>query len=428
MPTPLTLAELDAALDAIGGFEPRPLIAIGVSGGPDSMALAILADRWARARGGVAWGLIVDHRLRPESAAEAETVGAWLAARGIAHAVLVWRDPKPATGIQEAARAARYRLLGEWCTEHGCLHLLTAHHSDDQVETYLIRRRAGSGVDGLAGMSAVRELRQLRLVRPLLGIPKARLIAFLEAEHQPYVQDPSNRNPAFERSRLRLEAPREDAATTLAAIRANAAGRIAREHELAALLARTVSLHPAGFAALDPQPIAAAGELGERALDRVASVIGGAVYPLRRERLARLRQALAAAPSRARTLGGCRFVPWRGRVLALREEARTAPPLSLMPGMSALWDRRFALTVPAKASGPVTVGPLGVTGVAALGRDLEADNPLPRFVFPVLPAIWDGEGLAAVPHLFWRRAAATCLPTLSFRPAVSLIESGFTVV
>jgi tRNA(Ile)-lysidine synthase len=131
-----------------------------VSGGPDSLALAILADRWARARGGEAWALIVDHGLRPESAAEAATVGGWLAARGIPHAVLPWPGEKPTTGIQEAARAARYRLLADWCAAHGCLHLLTAHHRDDQAETYLIRHRAGSFVDGLAGMSVVRELPQ----------------------------------------------------------------------------------------------------------------------------------------------------------------------------------------------------------------------------------------------------------------------------
>ena len=167
--------ELDAALTAIGGFEPRPLLAVAASGGPDSLALAILADRWARERGGVAWALVVDHRLRPESAAEARQVAGWLSARAIPHTVLVWDGDKPATGIQEAARSARYRLLAEWCAERGCLHLLTAHHRDDQVETFLIRRRAKSGVDGLAGMSAVRELPHLRLVRPLLGIPKTRL-------------------------------------------------------------------------------------------------------------------------------------------------------------------------------------------------------------------------------------------------------------
>src|ERR1700733_12280378 len=124
----LTTAELAAALAAIGGFEPHPLVAVAVSGGPDSMALAILVDRWARERGGEAWALTVDHRLRPESAAEAATVGSWFKARGIQHAVLVWDGDKPAAGIQEAARAARYRLLGGWCAARGCLHLLTAHH------------------------------------------------------------------------------------------------------------------------------------------------------------------------------------------------------------------------------------------------------------------------------------------------------------
>jgi tRNA(Ile)-lysidine synthase len=94
----LTTAELAAALASIGGFEPRPLVAVAVSGGPDSMALTLLADRWARERGGEAWALTVDHRLRPESAAEAVAVGSWLRARGIPHEVLVWECDKRAIG------------------------------------------------------------------------------------------------------------------------------------------------------------------------------------------------------------------------------------------------------------------------------------------------------------------------------------------
>src|SRR5205823_2951019 len=152
-------------------FEARPRLAVAVSGGPDSMALLLLADRWARQRGGEAWGLTVDHGLRPESAGEARIVAGWLAARGMAHEILVWSGDKPATGIQEAAREARYALLAGWCRAHGILHLLTAHHREDQAETYLIRRRAGSGVDGLAAMSAVRELPGCRIVRPLLSVP-----------------------------------------------------------------------------------------------------------------------------------------------------------------------------------------------------------------------------------------------------------------
>src|SRR3954447_7076777 len=168
------------------------------------MALMLLADRWAQACGGRAWGLTVDHGLRPESADEARTVGSWLGARAIPHDILLWVGPKPISGIQEAAREARYRLLTAWCRRRFCLHLLAAHHLEDQIETHLIRRGAGSGAEGLAGMSAVRELRGCRLVRPLLAVPRERLAALLASEGHPFLRDPSNLDPVFERARLRL--------------------------------------------------------------------------------------------------------------------------------------------------------------------------------------------------------------------------------
>src|SRR5947209_4190437 len=99
---PLTFDEFAAALDRIGGFERQPLVAVAVSGGPDSMALVLLADRWARERGGAVQALTVDHGLRPESTAEARQVAAWLGARGITHATLVWVGDKPGSGILEA--------------------------------------------------------------------------------------------------------------------------------------------------------------------------------------------------------------------------------------------------------------------------------------------------------------------------------------
>jgi tRNA(Ile)-lysidine synthase len=260
-------------------------------------------------------------------------------------------------------------------------------------------------------------------------VPRARLAALLDAERQPYLRDPSNRNPAFERARLRgrLNADAIDQAVEAAA--AYAAQRIGRERDLAALLACTVALHPAGFAVIEPQSIVAAGELGERALGRIASTIGGAPYPLRRQRLTRLREALAATPARARTLGGCRFVPWRSRVLVLRETARAAPPLCLGPGMSGLWDRRFRATMPPEAVASLSLSCLGSEGVAALGGHTIGDgNPLPRLVYPVLPALRDGEGLVAVPHLGYRRPQAGPLPELVFSSPAPLCGAGFTVV
>lgn len=431
--TALSDEEFAVALDGIGGFEARPVIAVAVSGGPDSMALALLADRWVRRCGGRAWALTVDHGLRPESADEVRMVADWLAARDIPHEILTWTGDKPKTGIQEAAREARYRLLAGWCRAHACLHLLTAHHREDQAETWLIRRRAGSGVDGLAGMSAVRELDGCRLVRPLIAVPRARLAALLEAERQPFLSDPSNKNPAFERSRLRL---REDVADKDAIDAAIAASqqcgrrRVEREKLLDRALAQNAALHPGGFGILDAAAIGALDpETAERVLARVAAVIGGARYPARRERVERLRAGLSAAPARARTLGGCRFVPWRGRLLVLRELAGTEPPVRLEPGESRLWDRRFAVSLPPKADSPFTLGSLGHFSAASLERrKLAAAGELPRLAYPVLPAFWDRDGLAAVPALGYRRAPELVLPALSFRPANPLTTAGFTVV
>jgi tRNA(Ile)-lysidine synthase len=434
---PVTPAEFGASLAAIGGFEARPLIAVAVSGGPDSMALMLLADCWARGQGGRAWGLTVDHGLRRDSADETRIVASWLAARAIPHDILRWAGPKPTSGIQEAAREARYRLLASWCREHGVLHLLTAHHLQDQIETHLIRRRAGSGIEGLAGMSGVRELEGCRLVRPMLAVPRERLAALLTAEGQPFLRDPSNLNPVFERARLRLDlvekspsplaVERVGVRGLAAEVRACARERIAREQALDRLIARAVWLHPAGFGVLDPTVLAAAGpETGTKLLSRVVLCLGGSRYPARAARLARLWAALAQEKRRTRTLGGCRFVPWRGRLLVLRELAAAEAPSALEPGGDLRWDRRFAVRLSPDAVGGLMLGYLGqyagVRPASGFGR------VLPPLVHSVLPAFWDAEGVASVPHLGYARPGMPVLPQLSFQPIRPLIPPSFTVV
>lgn len=432
---PVDDAEFAAALAGLARFEARPLVAVATSGGPDSLALTILADRWVRRRAGALCALSVDHRLRPESGAELRRLAEWLKARSIRHDILLWAGARPASGIEEAARTARYDLLTGWCRAQGILHLFLAHHREDQIETHLIRRRAGSGPDGLAGMPAIRELDGVRLVRPLLGFPKARLQALLAAEGQPWIADPSNRDPAFERARLRARPPSAaEEARLLAEIRALGEARRGREGERDRLLAERVALHPAGFAVLDRGLFAAPAGLAEAALAALVLTIGGGRYPPRRAGVARLRAMLAGEDGRGGTLGGCRFVPWRGRVLVLREGARVAAPLTLAPGTGGVWDRRFAVALPADAAGPVMISPLGSEGVAELNRRIgrlrlakDEAPPLPRLLFPVLPAARDAQGLLCVPHLGSRRAGAAA-PAVLFRPANPLTRAGFTVV
>jgi tRNA(Ile)-lysidine synthase len=429
---PLSLGEFAASLAALARFETAPFLAVAVSGGPDSLALAILADRWARKRAGEICALTVDHRLRAESGAEILHLKTWLSVRAIRHEVLVWSGEKPKTGIQEAARLARYRLLTDWCRKHGCLHLLTAHHREDQIETYLIRLRAHSGAGGLAAMSATRELGDCRLLRPLLGVSKNRLVAFLRAERQPFITDPSNLDPAFERSRYRGgDGTITGGADVLAEIHALGTMRAARQRDANALLSRYVSLHPAGFALLDPGVLSITSrELAERLVSTVATTIGGRFYPPRGKQIARLRDVLVADGPRGHTLGGCRFIRWRKRVLVTPELAGAAQPARLTPGETMFWDRRFKVVVPPSASGSLTIGYPGAAGIAQLREvalRLRRGCP-PRLLLPIFPVVRDEDGIAAVPHLGYRRERTGALPQVVFRPVNPLTQAGFAVV
>src|SRR5689334_9400205 len=190
-----------------------PVIALAVSGGPDSTALMLLAARWRdslKTKPKLV-AVTVDHGLRKESKDEAAAVARLARKLNVAHRTVRWNGRKPATGVQEKARAARYRLLGEAAQKAGAAHILTAHTLDDQAETVLIRMSRGSGLRGLAAMQRVSRLDAgappLQLVRPLLEVPKVRLIATCKAAKAAYADDPSNRDPRFARSRLRALMP-----------------------------------------------------------------------------------------------------------------------------------------------------------------------------------------------------------------------------
>jgi tRNA(Ile)-lysidine synthase len=186
------------------------VLVLAVSGGPDSTALLFLAARWRAAlkQGPKLLAVTVDHGLRPQSAGEARAVKRLARRLGVAHRTLRWVGGKPATGLQEAARDARYRLLAAAAKTAKADRVLTAHTRDDQAETVLIRMSRGSGLTGLSAMAHASPLpvgggEAIILVRPLLDIPKARLIATLEQAKIDFAQDPSNRDPRFTRARLR---------------------------------------------------------------------------------------------------------------------------------------------------------------------------------------------------------------------------------
>lgn len=177
-------------------------LAIAVSGGPDSMALAhALVTRCPDKNFHI---VSVNHGLRTEAVSEIEGVQKWCADfPHVAFQSLDWGGEKPETGVMEAARAARYALINEYCQQHGIETLFVAHHQDDQAETFWIRLSKGSGLDGLSGMASVSYQGELVIARPFLDIAKKDIITYCDAHNIPYVQDPSNENGRYLRPRLR---------------------------------------------------------------------------------------------------------------------------------------------------------------------------------------------------------------------------------
>ena len=191
-------ADLDTLID------PGTRFGIAVSGGPDSLALLLLAES---SRPGEFEAATVDHGLRPESAAEAKMVADLCEEMDVPHAILAieW-DLPPASAIQEQARAVRYGALAAWMHDRDIGALLTAHHLDDQAETLVMRLNRGSGVRGLAGMrrkSKVPGYPDLALLRPLLSWRRAELERICSEAGVEPVSDPSNLDDRFERVRIR---------------------------------------------------------------------------------------------------------------------------------------------------------------------------------------------------------------------------------
>jgi tRNA(Ile)-lysidine synthase len=190
-------------------WKAAPALLLAVSGGPDSIALMWLAARWRRAltRGPRLIVVTVDHGLRSEAAREAREVKRLAKALDLPHRTLRWTGVKPRTGLPAAARAARYRLLAQAARTSGATHILTAHTRDDQAETLLMRMLRGSGIAGLAAMARESEREGVLLARPLLDVPKSQLVATLSKAKIAYAEDPTNRDAAYTRPRLRALMP-----------------------------------------------------------------------------------------------------------------------------------------------------------------------------------------------------------------------------
>jgi tRNA(Ile)-lysidine synthase len=336
---PVTIAE---ARRFFAPLKAEPVMVIAVSGGPDSTALLWLASRWRaqRKHGPELVAVTVDHGLRAESKHEAEAVKRFAQGLGIAHRTLHWRGTKPKAGIQEAARLARYALIAGAARKAGARSVLTAHTLDDQAETVLIRLLRGSGPSGLQAMTeraSYPGAPDLSLVRPLLSVPKARLVATLRKAGIGFAEDPSNRDPRYTRARLRglfpalaAEGLTAERLATLARRlqRAEEALRVAVDEAAARVLIAPVNGSPGADGRIIFDREAFLGLPAEIALRLLGQAVTRAGYegPVELGKLEALFEALREAGGSAfrRTLAGAMVTCRGGQVVVESAPARRA--------------------------------------------------------------------------------------------------------
>ena len=358
-------ARVRERLDARLSPEATAPIAVALSGGGDSLALLLIAARWAQTRDRPLLALTVDHRLNSESAAWSRFAAEAARSVGASWRGLSWDEPKPASGLTAAARAARHRLIAEAAREAGARVVLFAHTADDIAEGDWMRA-GGTTLGRLREWSPSPvwpEGRGLMLLRPLLAERRSVLRDWLSDLGARWIDDPANADPRFGRSRARLAL----------------AGSVTGEpHE-------PRSATP--WAAPGPGVVQVGRDVDARTLAAALVCAGGGSRPLRGDRLAALLQRLGDGEAFTATLAGARLEAAGDEVLIMREAGemrrRPAQPLRLDPGRPAVWDGRFAFSTTQS----------GWTVAPALGR-MAALEPHDRVVLIQRPAA--GRGAAPV--------------------------------
>jgi len=421
---PLSLYDtFEQSMQHMGGFEHLPHVAVAVSGGADSMATVLCAKRWALACGGQVTALIVDHGLRSTSSHEAKQTQQWLQAHGIASEILVLSLRGTKAAIQEIARDARYQALTQWCKDHRVLHLLLGHHRDDQAETVLFRWMRHSGFAGLAGMGVIRELSDVRLLRPLLHASKQDCCDFLRVMNQPWIDDASNQNPAFSRVALRQFLQTQHANQRLALV-ADKLGdmRAAEERTLADLLVRHVTLYAYGVALVsDWQALPEA--MLRSVMSRLLVTVNGSANPVRELDVARLAAWVRTLQGPRRTLHGCVIERQKTSALLVYRERPHAGTQPMLQSYTH-WDR---FIVQCEQPHPeYMVSALTGAGWRSIREQATCSGPSTSRIAGTLPAIWHLDEVLCVPHIHyysnqWRWSE----PKIVFNPAKPLAGAPF---
>jgi tRNA(Ile)-lysidine synthase len=371
---------------------PRGPIGIAVSGGGDSMALLHLFARWSVQTGHPIAAVTVDHGLRAQSGAEAQGVAAHCAQAGIPHDILTWQGRQATGNISAAARDARYGLMAAWAASKGIEHIALGHTADDSAENFLMRLGRSAGIDGLAGMQTRFERNGILWARPLWRQRRSALRDYLLRHDVQWVEDPSNDDPRYLRTRARKALPLlEDLGVTVEAVHASAFALREAQTALVHYTQQEARLHVTQEAGdliiperrVPPIP----SEIERRLVTAALQWVGSNAYPPRGIWSGLL--DVDVADHQRKTIAGCLIMKRKGQFRITREYNAVT---DMVTSTDALWDTRWRVEGPHAPD--LELRALG-EGVMQL-PDWRATG-LPRPTLMASPAVWRGETLVAAP-------------------------------
>lgn len=399
-------------------------LAVACSGGSDSMALTLLLKEWCEAKNISLHALIVDHKLRAESAHEAIIVSERLTRLGVRSHILSDVPQLIESNIQGQAREFRYRLLSQWCEDNKVRYLAVAHHKQDQAETFLMRLGRGSGVGGLGAMRPQENLMFVTLLRPLLGTDKEALVRFLRQNNIDWVEDPSNQKEKFGRVRMRALSDKLEQEGITADRLSKTASMMRKSQEaldwsMRQVLAGDLQVYDVGAFSVSLNALFSMPEvLGLRLLSLLLKASAGQEYPPRLIKVEKLYSALKSAVGTnfSVTSFGAQL-RLRGNILWFgREVDKVSPFISLGEKFSE-WDGRFDVYHNSDFSN-LNLAALGMNGwkqwASEFGKD-KADCIYPSFIRQTVPALFsDDKLIAPVASLFGEDEARITEKTKQF--------------
>jgi len=387
--------------EKISSFIGKEKFAIAVSGGSDSLALSTLAKLYSLENGNDFVSLIIDHKLRKESAEEAKQTYKSLTQKKIKAKILTYQGEKFSSNIQKKARDLRYDLFEKYCAKRKIKFLILAHHQDDLIENFYIRLIRGSGIKGLTSLQNIFEYnKNFYLLRPLLNFNKQELLNVTKKSYSSWIEDPSNKNDKFLRVRIRkmqskLQKEGFDPKRIIKTIENLNTAKDSLEFYIFKSEKKYLKFFKEGYATLKSSIFNnEAQEVIFRVIIKAIHYVSGEYYPPRSDSLKSLMKNLSVKTFKSSTLGGCLIEKNKNIISFYREDRNVAVETLNKTKQKTNWDDRFLVNKNFNNQQQFVVKKLGNHGIEYLRKNKFNDygNKIPVQAKKTLPSFWNNQG------------------------------------